>query len=127
VKVPADRSAQVDASIFGHSFDRLAARLSALPDNHPSSARYATDGPAGALEVQDAASEADAAQRRDSPTRVRPLDDAEFRAHIDDVAAGLEAAKERGLETKSLYTVDSERKVWDFGRIEKQNEIIDHL
>jgi hypothetical protein len=46
---------------------------------------------------------------------------------MDDVAAGLEAAKERGMETKSQYTVDPERKVWDFGRVEKQGEIIDHL
>lgn len=46
---------------------------------------------------------------------------------MDDVAGALEAAKERGMETKSLYTVDPERKVWDFGRVEKQNEIIGHL
>jgi len=59
--------------------------------------------------------------------RVRPLDDGEFKAHIDEVAAGLDAAKERGLETKSLYTVDPERRVWDFDRAEKQNEIIAHL
>jgi len=36
-------------------------------------------------------------------------------------------AKDRGLETKSLYTVDRDRRVWDFDRVEQQNEIIDHL
>jgi len=126
VKVPADRPTRVGTPISGHSLDDLAARLAALPDNLPSSPRYAADRPTRAPEVKVGAA-ADPAQCGDSAIQVRPLDDAEFSAHIDDVAAGLEAAKERGLETKSLYTVDPERKVWDFGRIEKQNEIIDHL
>ena len=127
MKAPVDRPAQVDARTAGYSSSDFAARLTALPDNHPSSSRYAGDSPPRALEVEVAAAATDSAERGDSADQVPPLDDSEFRAHIDEVAAGLHAAKERGLETKSLYTVDPGRKVWDFGRVEKQNEIIDHL
>lgn len=132
MKAPADRPTQVEAPRPGHSSDDLAARLTALPDNHPSSVRYTADRSPRAHEVEVTAATADPTERvpterGDLPNQVSPLDDAEFTAHIDDVVAGLEAAKERGLETKSLYTVDPDRKVWDFGRVEKQNEIIDRL
>jgi hypothetical protein len=125
VRAPTDRPVPADAPISGHAPDEVAARLAALPDNHPSSPDYAAGPPrAPDAKVTDVPDEA--GERRDRP-RTLPLDDREFKAHIDGVAAGLEAAKERGLETKSLYTADLERKVWDFRRVERQNQIIDHL
>jgi len=126
VKAPADRSSEVDAPASGGAVDGLAGRLAALPDNHPSSARCAAGREPRTAKVE-VTSVAEEHGRADSPDWVHPLDDAEFDAHIDQVTVGLEAAKERGLETESLHTVDPERKVWDFGRVERQNEIIGHL
>jgi hypothetical protein len=122
MQVPEDRPIRADVPGLGRSSDGLAARLAALPDSHPSSAGYAAD-----TLPQLTSASVDSAGRRNSPDRVSPLDDAEFAAHMADVAAGLEAARESGLETRSLYTVDPERKVWDFGRMEKHSEIIDKL
>jgi hypothetical protein len=126
VKAPTDRPAQADSALSGHAPDDVAARLAALPDNHPSSPGYASDAKAIRAPEENVAGFSGSGESLDRP-KTPPLDDGEFKAHVDDVAAGLETAKERGLETKSLYTVDPDRKVWDFGRVEEQNEIIDHL
>jgi predicted kinase len=92
----------------GKAVSSLERRLEQLPDSHPASPRYARDTPAPAADA-------------------RPLTDAEYAEHVDEVRMLLDEAREAGLATDHQFTVDAKRRIWSDERDALHDEIVADL
>ncbi len=54
-----------------------------------------------------------------------PLSDADYAAHVAEVAKSLDHARAAGLTTDNLYTIDANRDIWADDRAAMHNEIIE--
>jgi predicted kinase len=92
----------------GKAVSSLERRLEQLPDSHPASPRYARDTPAPAADA-------------------RPLTDAEYAEHVDEVRMLLDEAREAGLATDAQHTIDQRREIWSDERETLHDAIVDEL
>lgn len=131
--------------------DSLRQRMDHLPAGHPSSP-YEADGrlrqPTPRLHDLDPADEyGDPARAESGPTdtgdsaeliesprevappadQIRPLTDAEWADHVEDVRAHLGDAHAEGLETDEQYTIDGEGEIWSDERAALHDTIIEEL
>jgi predicted ABC-type ATPase len=107
-----DRLAKVEKP--PNNREQLKDRLNQLEPGHPSSP-WEDDG----------TPKPPAPRLTDLERPTPPLSDADYKAHVREVAISLDQARAAGLTTERLYTINPDRDIWSEDRSEIHDQILD--